>query len=680
MRSFTVIIRVFLLSFLLTSAFGQSNSPELWYWQSAYPESASDVSAIEAQINQALSYGYTGVAFWSSTFNFMGSPVHPANNVAYMQQLVSYAQAKGMKTMGTVAPYGFSDDALITNPNWAEGEQLIGSQFTVNATKTALAPVNSFGGLVNPGFESGLTGWFGYEDSNMGVETTVVHSGSAAGYITNAAGNARFAQTMNVTPWRQYHARIWIKTANFSGYSQIEVWDPSTNTLCFNTPIEQASTQDWTELDFTFNSRGTTQPSLLFGVWGGSSGSIWFDDVLVEETSLVYVLRRPGTPLTAYNPANPSAVYQEGSDFNPIADPQLQATGVFDNFYHSPGTVTLPSTTSLQPGQTVAMNYYAVQPIAAYGDVGMCLTETGAQNFLQTNAQNIVSNMPAGMNYLLSYDEMRHMDSCASCKAKNMTPGQLLAWHVSNTTNLYHTLAPSALLYVWNDMFDPYQNAVNNYYYVEGNLTGSWTGVPANVTIMNWNLSNLANSLNWFSGRNAQQPTPYRQIIAGYYDSGNGAAAAAQELQQAAGIPGVAGLMYTTWGGDYSQLQAFAATAKSNWSTYLSSVPDNVATEVSVSASAVTLNRVSGVYSQTVKLTNNGAALTAAAYVAESLPAGVAMVQPSGYTSATMPAGSPYKEAGSIGAGATVTLTIQFTRTGTQAVAYTGLVLGPGPR
>ena len=680
MRANFISFSALLLSFLSAAAFGQSNSPELWYWQNVYPESPSDVSTIEAQMDQAVSYGYTGMAFWSSAFNFMGSPVHPANNVAYMQQLVAYAQAKGMKTMGTVAPYGFSDDALLNNPNWAEGEQLRGSQFTVNATKTALVPVNSYGGLVNPGFESGLAGWFGFNDPNMGISTSVAHSGTSSGYVTNAGGNARFEQTLNVIPWRQYHGRIWIKTANFSGYSQIEVWDPSTNTTCFATPIGQQSTQDWTELDFTFNSRGTSQPLVLFGVWGGSSGTIWFDDVFVEETSLVYVLRRPGTPLTAYNAANPSAVYQEGTDFNPIADPQLASGGGFTGFYHAPATVTLPATTSLQPGQTVAINYYAVQPIETGGDVGMCLTEAGSQNFLQQNAQNIVNNMPAGMNYLLSYDEMRHMDSCASCKAKNMTPGQLLAWHVTNTANLYHSLAPSASLYMWGDMFDPYQNAVNNYYYVEGNIAGSWAGVPSNVTIMNWNLANLTNSLTWFSGLNAQQPTAYRQIIAGYYDTGTGVAAATQELQQAAGIPGITGLMYTTWDSDYSQLQSFAAAAKSNWAAYLSSLPDNVSPQIRVNASGVTLNRITGLYSQTVKLTNNGPALTAAAYVADSLPAGVAMYQPSGYTSAALPAGSPYKEVGPVGAGATVTLTVQYTRTGTPPITYTARVLGPGPR
>jgi hypothetical protein len=681
MATKSIVFSGLLLSALFAfQALAQSSSPVLWYWQAAYPESLSDVNTIEAQISQAASYGYTGVAFWSSAFTFMGSTVHPANNVAYMQQIMSYAQSLGMQVMATSSPYGYSNDALINNPNWAEGEHITGSQFTVNASKTALVPVNSFGGLVNPGFESGLTGWFSWNDPDMGVDTSVAHSGTASGYVANATGDSRFAQTLNLTPWRQYQGSIWIQTSNFSGFTQIEVWDQATGTALFSTPIQQASTQGWTQLQFTFNSRQFTQPLLLFGVWGGSTGTIYFDDVYVGETSLVYVLRRPGTPLTAYNPASPTTVYNEGTDFNPIADPQLASGGGFAGFYHTPATVTLPSTTTLQPGQTVAINYYAVQPITSDGDVGMCLSEPAAQTWLQQNAQALVTTLPAGTSYLLSYDEMRHMDSCAACKAKNLTPGQLLAQHVTNTYNMYHALAPSASYYIWGDMFDPYQNAVNNYYYVEGNIAGSWTGVPAPVTIMNWNLANLTNSLTWFSGLNSQQPAHYNQIIAGYYDAGSGAADATQELQAAAGIPGVTGLMYTTWYGDYSQLQAFAAAAKSNWATYLSTVTSNVTAQMSVVQSVATVNRLTGVVNQTVKLTNNGAALSAAAFVLDSLPAGLKVYEPSGYTSAALPAGSPYKEVGPIAAGATVTFTIQFTRAGTPPITYTPRILGPGAR
>ena len=83
---------------------------------------------------------------------------------------------------------------------------------------------------------------------------------------------------------------------------------------------------------------------------------------------------------------------------------------------------------------------------------------------------------------------------------------------------------------------DPFHNAVNNYYNVEGDLSGSWKGLPADVTVVNWNLSNLQKSLTWFSGLNPAQPIAHSQIIAGYYDSGDGSGAAKAELAQAAGI------------------------------------------------------------------------------------------------------------------------------------------------
>ena len=668
--------------FLFSTAAAQSTKPELWYWQAASPNNQTDLTNLENQIDKAFTYGYTGVAFWSSSFSFLASTVHPPTNMSYIQQAMSYAQSKGMKTMATVAPYGYSDDALINNPNWAEGQRVTGSQFVVNASKTALVPVNSFAGLANPGFESGQTGWFSYNDSDMGVDNTIVHSGSASGYVRNSTFLSRFRQNLNLLPWRQYHGSIWIKTSAFSGYAQFAIWDGASNTTLYYTAVGTQATQDWTKLEFAFNSRSFSNPVLLFGGWGANSGTIWFDDVLIEETSLVYVLRRPGTPLKMYSPANPNTTYLEGTDFNPIADPNLVSGALYpySDLYHTPATVTLPSTTSLLPGQTVALDYYAVEPIAAYGDVGMCLTEPAAQDWSERNMRTVTGTVPLGTNYLMSYDEMRHMNSCAACKARNMTPGQLLAWHTANTTSLMRSLAPLSPLFVWNDMYDPYHNAVNNYYYVEGDLTGSWKGLDSQVTILNWNLGALRNSLTWFSGLNPQQSVPHPQIIAGYYDSGDGAASATQEIQQAAGIPGVTGLMYTTWYPDYSQLQAFATAAIAQWPQYLASVVPNVTSKFYITPSVVTLNRATGLYTQTVKVVNNGPALASCAYVLDGLATGVSVQSPSGITANSIPVGSPYRELGAINTGATVTFTIQFTRTATQAMNYTPRLLGAGVR
>jgi len=667
----------FLSVFFLLLAYGyaQGSQPELWWWQGMEPDNPTDIAAIEANIDQAIGYGYTGVAFWESSFSYMSSRNWPPQETAYVQQVVNYARSKGLKTMALAAPYGYSDSVLLrTNLNWAEGEHITGSQFTVNASATQLVPVNSFSGLVNPGFESGMTGWFGLGDPNLAIDTTVFHSGAASGVITNAAGNARFYQVLNVTPWRQYHVRYWVKTQNFSG-GLIEVYDATSGLSLYSYSITASPTQDWTAFDFTFNSRTTTQPALYFGVWGGSTGSIWFDDILVEETSLVYVLRRPGTPLTIYNPTNPSTVYQEGEDVNAISDPNiLSGIGVgFVDQYHTPTTVTLPGGTSLKAGQTVAIDYYAVVPALPEGDVGMCLTDTGPQAWMQNNVQVITAALAStGTGYLLSYDEMRHMDSCAACKAKNMTPGQLLGWHVGQTYNLFQSLAPSAQMYVWSDMFDPFHNAGPNYYYVEGDIAGSWAGLPPQITILNWDLWNLTNSLNWFAGLNTQQPTPFRQIIAGYYDTGDGATAASQEISAALGIPGVAGLMYTTWEGDYSQMQAFANTVKSNWPSYNSSLTTNVSSQVSVTQTGFARNRATGLWVATLTVKNTGGAtLTGPLEVAfTNLTSGVAMTNNTGTYG-----GSYYitVATGSLAPGASASVSVQFTNPSNGFIGYTAV-------
>lgn len=664
---------------LSTFGYTQTGQPELWWWQGTEASSPSNVAAIEASINQAISYGYTGVAFYEQSFTLMNSPNWTAQQTVYLQEVVTYARSKGLKTIVLAAPYGYSDNALATNLNWAEGQHVTGSQFTVNASKTQLVPVNSFSGLANPGFESGMSAWFNIGDPNLGIDTTTFHSGTASGVITNATGNARFYQVLNVTPWRQYHVRYWMKTQSFSGDAMISVYDASSGLSLYSIPIEPPATQDWTELDFIFNSRSTTQPALYFGVWGGSTGTVWFDDLYMEETSLVYVLRRPGTPLSIYSATNPAMVYQEGLDVNAISDPVISRNAGYTNQYHAPTTVTLPSTTRLAAGQTVAIDYYAVEPILPEGDVGMCLTDTGPQGWLQDNARALTSAFSSsGTGYMLSYDEMRHMNSCATCKAKNMTPGQLLAWHMGQTYNLFQSLAPGAQMYAWSDMFDPFHNAVPDYYYVEGNIAGSWAGLPPKITIMNWNLWNLTNSLTWFSGLNSQQPTPYRQIIAGYYDSGDGNAAANQELAAAQGIPGVAGLMYVTWGGDYSQLQAFANAVKTNWQSYVSSVVTNVSSDVSVTHSGFARNHATGLWVATLTVKNTSGSILKGPIqvVLTKLPSGVTMTNSTGIYN-----GSPYitVSTNSLAAGASANVSIQFINPSngsisSTAIAYSGVL------
>ncbi len=543
---------------------------ELWYQQHSYLTSPQAVQQVEATISQAAAAGYTGVALWDSSLNDVNLP---SWNLTYLQQVIAFARSKGMKVMPTVFPYGYSNDILNQNPNLAEGQHVTGTRFQVNSAGNALNVVSSFPGFQNPGFESGQSAWFSYWDAGVSLDTNTAHSGSASALISNPPMNARLYQQVNVTPWRQYHFRIWARTQGFTNSPSVYIMDSNDwNAQRLNAPIPTAQTQDWTAYDFTLNSASSTSLSILLGEWGGASGNLWVDDILLEETGLVYVIRRGGTPLKVYDPNNTSTVFNEGSDINAISDPEV-APGGFGDHWHTPPTVTLPSGTRLRPGQVVAMDYYAVVPI--YGsEVGMCLTDPDVLNYLQANATALSTLFPGGTPYALGYDEMRHMNSCALCKQKNMTTGQLLAWNVQQSVSTFQNVAPSSPLYFWGDMFDPNMNAHGDYYLVEGDITGSWTGLPSNATILNWNLGNLATSLRFFAGQTAQQTRPFRQVIAGFYDPGdnNGANAASSEMQQAMGIPGVAGLYYTTWQDNYSQLGTFAAAAKAAWPAYVASV------------------------------------------------------------------------------------------------------------
>jgi hypothetical protein len=99
-------------------------------------------------------------------------------------------------------------------------------------------------------------------------------------------------------------------------------------------------------------------------------------------------------------------------------------------------------------------------------------------------------------------------------------------------------------------MFDPFHNAVDKYYLVNGSLKGSWKGIPRDVIIANWNSGKARESLAFFAERG------HRQLIAGYYDADD-----LSNLEQwnaaAKGISGVFAFMYTTWQAKYNLLEQY---------------------------------------------------------------------------------------------------------------------------
>src|ERR1019366_5645260 len=286
----------------------------------------------------------TGLVFWDSSLTFANRMGWSTANLA---TVVAYAKSKGFNVVASGAPVGYANDMLGgSDPNLAEGAKITAGQFKVAGG--ALVPINSLAPLTNAGFESGKATWFGIGDARIDVDTSVAHTGSASGVIHGTGGtdNARFTQAITVTPWRLYHLRIWFKTAGFSGNTlNVAALDFKTKpsvalARLYQSPTMTGSTQDWTAFNYSFNSRESTDITLYIGVWGGFSGTVWIDDVLAEETALVNVLRRAGTPLKVYDS---SMTYAEGTDYAKVTDPALASQpGTYDA-WHAPPSVLVPS-------------------------------------------------------------------------------------------------------------------------------------------------------------------------------------------------------------------------------------------------------------------------------------------------------------------------------------------------
>jgi predicted ATP-grasp superfamily ATP-dependent carboligase len=78
----------------------------------------------------------------------------------------------------------------------------------------------------------------------------------------------------------------------------------------------------------------------------------------------------------------------------------------------------------------------------------------------------------------------------------------------------------------------------------------SWAGLDKETVIVNWYYEKRDVNLKWFADRG------HKQILAGYYDSDP--SRIITWLQSADKVPGVIGVMYTTWQHNFSDLEKFS--------------------------------------------------------------------------------------------------------------------------
>ncbi|MDB6109465.1 MAG: putative glycosyl hydrolase [Pedosphaera sp.] len=518
-----------LLSCLLgTSAFAAPL--ERWVYVQINLLTPAEAERLETLMRRARPLGFTHFMLADSKFTHI-----PQMGVPYAENIkrVKKAAAElGIELVPAVFPVGYSNDLLWHDPNLAEGLPVRDALFVVtNGVAQVVAdPPVAFPPLAE------RKRWGFVDDSFQPDE-----NGLRVTDVKDA--NARIMTRVVVAPFRQYHVSVRVKTRDFHGQPEIKALVGGDRSLSY-TKLKSKPTQDWQTEHITFNSLEQTNVNIYLGVWGANGGSLWLADPCIEEAGPVNLLRRDGCPLHVR--IEGGRELKEGVDFESLRDPRLGNqpwAGEYEVWHDAP-----PLKAKLPDGTRLRVSYF--HPHIVYDEqVCACPSEPKFDQLLEAQARDVHAAWGT-TSYMMSHDEWRVLGWDEACRRRNLDAGALVADNTSKCVNWLRAVHPHGRILAWSDMFDPFHNAVKNYYLVRGDLTGAWNGLDKSVIVMNWNFDHRRDSLKFFSDRGQQQ------ILAGYYDAGAGQIG--QWLEATRGVPGVIGVMYTTWERNFTDLEAFA--------------------------------------------------------------------------------------------------------------------------
>lgn len=523
------LLRLALLAIILGTA-ARATALERWLYCPQNLLVDQNVTNLIALMQRASQAGYTHVMISDSKFSRLADmSAHYFQNINQVKQA---ALNFNLEVVPAVFPIGYSNDLLYNDPNLIEGLPV---QNTLLVVQNGVVTIQPDPPVSFPGGDfSNLSLWT-WKDS------TVVASNGTAMVMNPNGANARIVQHLTVKPFRAYHISVQIKTQNFPVAPQVTVLAGNRSLTYNNLGVQP--TQDWQTHHVIFNSLTNTDVNIYFGVWGGTTGTLWWDNATIEEVAFLNLIRRPGAPLAVQ--IEGGRTLTEGIDFTNLTDPLMGSQPWAGNYdvYHTPPLLQ----TSLPNGTRLRASWY--QAVTVYdGQANVCVSEPKTLNLLRDQAQRMHAAWGA-KGYFMSHDEIRVFNWCAACQARQMDAGAMLADNVRTCASILRSVNPGGRIYVWSDMFDPNHNAHNNYYLVRGDLTNSWLGLDPDIIISPWDYDQRAASLKFFAGLGN------RQVIAGYYDADptlvtNWLAAATPYL-------GISGVMYTTWQQNYSALEQF---------------------------------------------------------------------------------------------------------------------------
>ena len=432
--------------------------PIRWVFSTHNLIEQSQISALETIEDTMAAHKLNGLQqndFKNNVYSiFEGSYPQYFYNVDSLQ---AYSYNSNVEIIPGVFPFGWSEGILFHDPDIAEGIPTTSSFLIQSDTGTLVTDPNMI--LPNGGFENvsngNFTGWSFYDGpGSVFVDSTTVHSGKYSARCTdfttgNPSGDCRFERSVICKPFHGYHMSVWINTQNFQGeevqllaIGHNSAQSTSLTATQFGVP---ATSNGWSQYNVVFNTLTYDSLYVYCGVWGGSAGTIWFDDFNIEDAGMTNVLR-PKAELPTVSESGKSTSYVEGKDYATVIDSIMEQNEGSYPWHTSPGFKILPGS-KINNGDTVQVHFIRPNPVVndATGDGStmVCVSEDTLYPILQNQLSLVDAQYHAG-KYFMSHDEIREMNWDSACTSRDLSPAALLADNVRKADSIIQEVHPGA--------------------------------------------------------------------------------------------------------------------------------------------------------------------------------------------------------------------------------------------
>ena len=276
-------------------------------------------------------------------------------------------------------------------------------------------------------------------------------------------------------------------------------------------------------------------------------GRAVLSSVELFETEPLLVVRRSGTPVRVRR-VRDWKVLKEGVDFAEIPKAKTLWPGSNTKLVLKP-----IKGGAMKDGDEISVDCFCSFP--AWGRwTSACMASPELFKEMEASAAEIARTLNPKV-WELSFDEVRQGGGCLDCR-KVGDMAHIYARCVKKAMSIIRKHRPDAEIFIYNDMVDPYyMKDEGRYAGLYSPMKGVWDLLPRDLGIDCWTHSTREKAPKFFSDRG------HPILISAFYDEKE-LKNSAQWRDVALKTPGVKGVIYSTYAGNWSFLKPFAELMK----------------------------------------------------------------------------------------------------------------------